>query len=104
MRPERSSDRMTSHHDLELYYEGRSEALPTRVPDISPDGMFINVARHFPEGAVVRVRFMLTRTNYEVKARAEVRYCLDGVGIGVEFVEITDEARDAIRAELRLPR
>ena len=103
-RPARAADRMTTHHDLEIRYEGRSQAIPTRVPDISPQGMFINTGHRFPEGAVLQVSFRLSRSGYEVKARAEVRYCLEGVGIGVEFVEISDEARSAIRSELRTSR
>ena len=39
-------------------------------------------------------------TGYMVHARAEVRFCLPDVGVGVEFVEISDEARHAIEAEL----
>jgi hypothetical protein len=31
-----------------------------------------------------------------------VRYCLPGIGIGVEFIEISDEAREAIADELEL--
>jgi PilZ domain-containing protein len=98
--PVRVARRLATHHDLEIYYEGHSEAVPTRVPDISPQGMFINTPRHFAEGTVLKVKFRLDRSNYEVQARAEVRYCLDGVGIGIEFTDIADEAREAIRAEL----
>jgi hypothetical protein len=63
--------------------------------------MFIQTGRHFPEGAVLKVRFRLVRSRYEVHARAEVRYCLPGVGIGVEFVDISAEDRLAIENELR---
>ncbi len=100
-RPARTFDRLSTHHDLEIVYEGRSEAVPTRVPDVSAEGMFINTARHFPQGAILKVRFRLTRSNFEVQARAEVRYSLEGVGIGVEFIEISEECREAICAELR---
>ena len=99
-RPVRSWDRATTHHDLSIHYEGRSQDIPTRVPDISPQGMFINTAQHFPDGAVLKVRFRLTRSNYEVVARGEVRYCLENVGIGLEFVEITEEAQAAIAEEI----
>ena len=93
-------DRATTYHDLSIQYEGRNQEVPTRVPDVSPHGMFINTGQHFPEGAVLKVRFRLTRSNYEVHARGEVRYCLEGVGIGVEFVDITEEAQKAIEDEI----
>jgi len=92
--------RVTTHGDLTIQYEGHSEVLPTRVPDLSARGMFINTRRDFAEGSVLKVSFRLTASGYVVDARAEVRYCLPGVGVGVEFVEITDEARAAIEAEV----
>jgi hypothetical protein len=87
--------------ELSFNYEGEVEEVPIRPPDISVQGMFIQTARHFSEGAVLKVRFRLARSHYEVHARAEVRYCLPGVGIGVEFVEISEEARNAIANELQ---
>ena len=62
--------------------------------------MFINTPHQFPNGAVLNVKFTLTRSNFEVQARSEVRYCLPGVGVGVEFIEITPEAQKAIEDEL----
>ena len=86
--------------ELSYSYEGYIEEVPIRPPDVSVRGMFVQTARQFPEGAVLKVRFRLARSNYEVHARAEVRYCLSGVGVGVEFVDISGEARRAIENEL----
>lgn len=97
----RITERYSSLRDLSVAYEGHSDAIATRPPDISTRGMFINTPRHFPEGAVLNVRFRLARTGVEVQSRCEVRYCLDGVGIGVEFVNIPPKAELAIEQELR---
>jgi hypothetical protein len=35
-----------------------------------------------------------------LKIRGEVRYCLPGVGVGVEFIDISPEARHAIDEEM----
>ena len=86
---------------LSVTYEGSTEDITLRAPDISPKGMFINTPNHLPEGAVLRVSFQLPRSNFEVLARCEVRYCLPGVGIGVEFVEISQEAQQAIEEEIQ---
>ncbi len=100
-----SSTRATARYpqlrELSLIYEGRSEQVAVRPPDISPHGMFINTASYFPEGAVLKLRFRLTNTNFEVQTRCEVRYCLPGVGIGVEFVGIPPEAVQAIEKEMQ---
>jgi hypothetical protein len=51
---------------------------------------------------VLKVSFRLPWTNYKVTARCEVRYCLPGVGVGLEFVEISEAARRAIEDELQI--
>jgi hypothetical protein len=97
----RATERYSNLRDLSVSYEGHSDSIATRLPDISSRGMFINTSRHFPEGAVLNVRFRLARTGVEVQSRCEVRYCLDGVGVGVEFVNISPRAALAIEEELR---
>jgi hypothetical protein len=87
--------------EIRMNYEGNGENIPLRPPDISLHGMFVNTSTHFPEGAIVNLRFRLTRSNVEVQTRGEVRYCLPGIGIGVEFVGIRPEAVRAIEREIR---
>jgi hypothetical protein len=97
----RDSDRVATLKELHLIYEGRSQEMEIRAPDISPRGMFINTLDSFPEGAVLKVRFRLARSNHPVQARCEVRYCLPGVGVGVEFIGMAERDQEAIREELR---
>jgi hypothetical protein len=92
--------RVASLKELCLFYEGHNELLPVRAPDLSPRGMFINTSASFPEGAVLKVRFRLARSNHPVQARCEVRYCLPGVGVGVEFIDIAPRDEKAIREEV----
>jgi len=86
--------------DLTVSYEGHGESVHLSGPNISTQGMFINTPNRIPEGAVLTVRFRLHRINYTVTARCEVRYCLPGVGVGVEFVALAPEAHDAIEREV----
>jgi hypothetical protein len=98
----RGDQRYYAHlSELSYVHEGHFEEVPIRPPDISAQGMFIQAMHHFAEGTVLKVRFRLARSHHQVHARAEVRYCLPGVGIGVEFIEISAEDRDAIENELR---
>jgi PilZ domain-containing protein len=62
--------------------------------------MFIHIPQHFPEGAVLKLEFRLSRSGRDVKTCAEVRYCLPGVGIGVEFVDISPKDEQAIAEEI----
>lgn len=98
--PIREAERFAAYRGLNIVYEGRSARIEVRAPDLSPKGMFIHIPQAFPEGAVIKVEFCLSRSGYQVKARAEVRYCLPGVGIGIEFVDITDEDKLAIETEI----
>ena len=85
--------------DLQIVYEGYGRDIALRTPDISTQGMFISTVQEFPIGAELYVRFRLGRSAIQVHAKAEVRYCLPGVGIGVEFTDMTDSARQAIEEE-----
>lgn len=99
--PARREARFQPISELHLAYEGDIHEIEIRPPDLSPHGIFVNTSTHFPEGAVVNLRFRLTRSNLKVQTRGEVRYCLPGIGIGVEFVGLAAEAARAIEQELR---
>jgi PilZ domain len=98
----RLAARVSSLRDLSVTYEGRSEDIALKPPDISTRGMFINTTHNFPEGAVLNVQFRLGHSGVQISTRAEVRYCLAGVGVGVEFVEISADAVKAIENEVDL--
>lgn len=96
----RVAPRVSSLRDLSVTYEGRSEDIALKPPDISTRGMFINTTHNFPEGAVLNVQFRLGHSGVQISTRAEVRYCLPGVGVGVEFVDISPDAVKAIENEI----
>ncbi|MGD0840405.1 MAG: PilZ domain-containing protein [Candidatus Acidiferrales bacterium] len=98
----RESQRLPHLRNLSLVYEGYSEVVAVRPPDISLHGMFINTDRRYPEGAVLNLKFRLTRSGADVAARSEVRYCIPGVGVGVEFIELPAKSARAIERELGL--
>jgi|SRR5271163_105790 len=98
----RSSSRFHCLRDITLTYEGQNDYTIVKAPDLSARGMFVSTPRRFHEGAILNLRFRLDRTDTEVRTRCEVRYCLPGVGVGVEFVGISQEASEAIARELEL--
>lgn len=83
-----------------MIYEGFTEDIFVRPPDLSPHGMFINTTRQYPEGAVLKLKFRLSRTNVLIQTRCEVRYCLKGVGIGVEFIGAPAETASESEKEI----
>ncbi len=48
----------------------------------------------------ISVRFRLARTGVLIQTRCEVRYCIRGVGIGVEFLDASPEITRAIEEEI----
>jgi hypothetical protein len=89
--------------ELSLAYEGSSETLRIHPPNISTTGMFINTNVSFPEGSILKLSFRLARTGARIAVRCEVRYCLTGAGVGVEFVDLPPECARAIEAEIGSP-
>src|ERR1035437_9181476 len=98
----RQDVRYPQFSELSMIYEGFEEDITVRPPDLSPHGMFVNTGKQYPEGAVLKLRFRLPRTGILIQTRCEVRYCLKGVGVGVEFVEMSPEYVHAIDEEIGL--
>ena len=100
----RRSARAHCVRDISVACEGHDELIRIKAPDVSSTGMFITTSRDFPEGTVLNLKFRLAVTSVEVRTRCEVRYCLPGVGVGVEFIGLSAEATDDIERELALSR
>jgi PilZ domain len=98
----RAASRVHCLREITVNYEGQDERTLVKAPDLSPNGMFISTSRRFPEGAVLNLQFRMAVTNAVVRTRCEVRYCLPGVGVGVEFIGIEPEAKRNIERELEL--
>jgi hypothetical protein len=100
----RLAPRIHSIREIALQYEGIEERIISRVPDVSTTGMFVNTGRKYAEGAVLNLSFCLALSGLEVQARGEVRYSLPGVGVGVQFIDIAENAIHSIEREIQLSR
>jgi len=98
----RSSPRIHTVDKISVQYEGRTEEVADRLPDVSPRGMFINTGQRFPVGAVLNLKFRLAICGVEIRTRGEVRYCQAGIGVGVEFIDMPAEGTRAIEREVKL--
>ncbi|PYP83605.1 MAG: hypothetical protein DMF61_22835 [Blastocatellia bacterium AA13] len=79
----------------EVQCEGASVgSLNTRINDLSSSGLFIDSMTCFPVGSVLKLKFRI-REN-EISTSAEVRYCMPQIGMGVQFIDLTEEARALI--------
>ncbi|HXW16379.1 MAG TPA: PilZ domain-containing protein [Terriglobia bacterium] len=66
--------------------------------NLSLGGMFIETTDPPPEGSLLTVRFNLDQKDRVVTASAQVVYNIEKMGMGVLFMEIKPQDRDAIRA------
>jgi uncharacterized protein (TIGR02266 family) len=74
---------------------GREEMMLTR--DVSVGGLFVTAKEPFPLGSEVGISLALASGRSPVKARGTVVYSLKGMGMGVQFSELGDEARAALQ-------
>ena len=73
----------------------RNEILVTR--DVCRGGMFINVKFPLPIDSDVSLIFRLYPTEPAVSCRARVMFSRVGLGMGIQFLDLSREARQALQ-------
>jgi len=75
---------------------------PRRSADLSAGGMFIETIASFPRDTVLQLKFKLGESeSVPIVVRARVLYVANGIGVGVEFMDL--EPEDRVRIERILP-
>lgn len=64
--------------------------------DISEGGIYIHTGRSFKAGSIINIELPLP--NATLKIRAKVQHSQEGVGMGLMFVELTPEQKQAIKS------
>jgi len=70
-------------------------SLRVRAIDISEGGLYLHTGRACPTGSIVTVAFPLFHETLTTKA--EVRFCQEGVGMGLEFKNLSTRHSDLIK-------
>jgi hypothetical protein len=79
----------------EVLCEGSGmRSLTTRINDLSTTGVFIDSMSTYPVGSVIKLKFNVRDVPIEVSG--EVRYAMAQVGMGVRFIDLKPEHREAI--------
>jgi hypothetical protein len=94
----RKSDRVFHRVKAEGYGPATGH-FTSRLSDLSTTGAFVDSVKGFAEGTVFRMKFHID--SKEVDVTSEVRYNIEHIGMGIRFIEITDEDRRAIKKFLR---
>lgn len=72
----------------------RQEVLVTR--DVSVGGLFVGAKKPFPRDSEVAITFQLKSNGPSVSCRGHVAYSIAGVGMGIQFIDLSEENRQAI--------
>ncbi len=74
---------------------GRQEVLVTR--DVSIGGLFVSAKKPFPSDAEVSITMRLRPEDKAISCRGKVAYSLEGMGMGVQFTDLSEEDLRAIQ-------
>jgi hypothetical protein len=65
-----------------------------RSTDISEGGLFVSAIQHFEENDLIDVT--ISFREWTVMVKGQVRYYQFGIGMGIRFIDLTDEQRAQI--------
>lgn len=65
--------------------------------DISVGGMFVIEKTPFPADSEVTTMFRLEPTGDLLSCRGKIAYSIKGMGMGISFIELSDEVRQALQ-------
>lgn len=74
---------------------GQEELLVSR--DISVGGMFVTAKEPFPQDSEVVLGFRLTSRDPLIACRGKVVYAIRGLGMGIMFLDLSEDTRQAIQ-------
>ena len=84
---------------LDVFFDGEDMTGVASTKDISAGGLYMNTTATIPQGAVLLVRIPF-RPNETVVCRAEVIYSEPGRGLGLRFIDLSDEGRALLEHEI----
>jgi hypothetical protein len=84
---------------LDVFFDGQDVTGVASTKDISPGGLYMNTQSSIPEGAFLMVRIPFSN-DVQVVCNAEVIYSNLGHGVGLRFVDLTDEVRATLEREV----
>jgi hypothetical protein len=89
----RHSPRLLFCNEVEVVGYG-----PRRSADLSAGGMFLETIAAFPRDTVLELKFKLGDSDSApVVVQARVRYVANGIGVGVQFMDL--DPNDRLRIE-----
>ena len=83
---------------VDVFFNGEDSTGVASTRDISLGGLYMNTRAEVPDGGTLMVRIPIGQQ--EIVCSAEVVYRNPGFGLGVRFLDLTDEARAVLEREI----
>lgn len=100
MTEQRRHPRVSYGREVSIGQDGIFSQTNERITNISVGGVFIETAQSFAKGTVLSVRFKVGDGKNFISCAAIVRNSRPGVGLGVEFLDLTREGKAELEAFL----
>ena len=84
---------------VDVFFDGKDATGVASTKDISVGGLYINSQTTIPEGSLLLLRIPFG-PDKQIVCNAEVVYSNPGIGLGVKFQGLSDEARSLLETEL----
>jgi hypothetical protein len=83
---------------VDVFFNGQDSTGLASTKDISLGGLYMNTRAQIPEGETLMIRIPIGKS--EIVCSAEVVYRNPGLGLGVRFIDLSDEARSVLQHEI----
>ena len=96
-RPPRGAVRVSK--PIEVTYSANCPPIEARIEDISETGFYMDTTHPLTVDATIKFKFFLPDESPKepIKGSARVVWTESMVGVGVEYLDISDEDRDRVR-------
>lgn len=89
-RRRRIQERIPCNLELEI-----NDSIVCNAFDIGEGGMYVLTDQSFKPGHVIKISLVFR--NEKIEIRSKVKYCHEGVGIGVMFIDLDDAIKNKIK-------
>lgn len=93
----REHPRASVRSEIWIGRDGIFTRTPGELRDLSEGGAFVKTAQPFPIGSVLQLRFQLPDPPRYIDGTVAVRHFQTGVGMGVQFVDLSEDNRRHVR-------
>lgn len=83
---------------VDVFFNGQDATGVASTKDISLGGLYMNTHAEVPEGETLMIRIPLG--DEQIVCSAEVVYRNPGLGLGVRFIDLSDEGRVVLQREI----